>query len=146
MRALLLSVLLAAAPALAAPPPPEGADDATAALASGRFAEIAAELELTEAQRKQVTDAVYAANTAKVDLDARAEKARLELRHLLGADTVDEKAVLKAVDTLSAAEAELRRNRVQLVLSIRKALTAEQWRELAAIRQERRSDRRGHED
>jgi Spy/CpxP family protein refolding chaperone len=128
---------------------PAAADDTLGAansLASGRFEEIAAQLELSAAQRKTVTDAVYTANTAKIDLEARVEKARLDVRHLLAAEPLDEKAVLKATDTLSAAEGELRRNRVQLVLAVRKALTADQWTELVAIRQERKASRRSEKD
>lgn len=138
MHALLLAFLLAVAPARA-----DETDDATAALSSGRFPEIAVALNLSDTQRKQVTDAVYAANTARVDIDARAQKARLEVAHLIAADTVDEKALTKAVDTLSAAETELRRNRVQLVIALRKVLTLDQWRRLVALRQERKHDR-GH--
>jgi Spy/CpxP family protein refolding chaperone len=89
---------------------------------------------------------VYSANTAKIDLEARVEKARLEVRHLLAAEPLDEKAVLKATDALSAAEGELRRNRVQLVLAVRKSLTADQWTELVAIRQERKASRREAKD
>lgn len=136
MYALILAFFLAVSPARAQE------DDATAALAGGRFAEIADQIGLDATQRKQVSDTVYAANTAKIDIQARAEKARLELKHLLAAETLDEKAVLKAADALSAAETELRRNRVQLLLSLRKALRPEQWQRLLTIRDERREDRR----
>ncbi len=137
MTTLLLSVLLT----LSAP---AAADDTLSAandLASGRFEAIATELELSADQRKTLSDTVYRANAAKIDLDARVEKARLEVRHLLAAEPLDEKAVLKATDALSAAEAELRRNRVQLVVSVRKALSPEQWRELVSIRQARKAAR-----
>jgi Spy/CpxP family protein refolding chaperone len=142
MTTLLLSVLLS----LTAPAAADDTLGAANSLASGRFEEIAAQLELSAAQRKTVTDAVYTANTAKIDLEARVEKARLEVRHLLAAEPLDEKAVLKATDALSAAEGELRRNRVQLVLAVRKALTADQWTELVAIRQERKASRRSEKD
>ncbi len=142
MTTLLLSVLLS----LTAPAAADDTLGAANSLASGRFEEIAAQLELSAAQRKTVTDAVYTANTAKIDLEARVEKARLDVRHLLAAEPLDEKAVLKATDTLSAAEGELRRNRVQLVLAVRKALTADQWTELVAIRQERKASRREAKD
>jgi len=142
MTILLLSVLLT----LTAPAAADDTLGAANSLASGRFEEIAAQLELSAAQRKTVTDAVYSANTAKIDLEARVEKARLDVRHLLAAEPLDEKAVLKATDTLSAAEGELRRNRVQLVLAVRKSLTADQWTELVAIRQERKASRREAKD
>jgi Spy/CpxP family protein refolding chaperone len=145
MRALLLSLLfVASAPAWA------GDDDldATRVFSSGKFDAVAVELGLDADQRKAITDAVYQANSAKVDIDARVEKARLELRHLLGADTLDEKAVTKAVDALNAAEGDLRRNRVALILAVRKSVTPEQWQKLVEMRQERRAARRAerHED
>lgn len=142
MIPLLLSVLLSATA-------PAAADDTMAAanaLGSGRFEAIAQQLQLSPAQRTTVSDAVFAANAAKIDIEARADKARLEVRHLLGAATVDEKAILKATDALSSAEGDLRRNRVQLVIAVRKALTPEQWQGLVAIRQERRAARRAGED
>ncbi|MDP2313290.1 MAG: periplasmic heavy metal sensor [Pseudomonadota bacterium] len=142
MTTLLLSVLLA----VTAPATADDTLGAASSLASGRFEAVAEALQLTPAQRTSVSDAVYAANAAKIDLEARAEKAKLEVKHLLGAPTLDEKAVLKATDALSAAESELRRNRVQLVIAVRKALTAEQWQELVAIRQERRAERRADKD
>jgi Spy/CpxP family protein refolding chaperone len=142
MLPLLLSVLLTVTA-------PAAADDTMAAanaLGSGRFEAIAQQLQLTPAQRTSVSDAVFAANAAKIDIEARADKARLEVRHLLAAATLDEKAVLKATDTLSTAEAELRRNRIQLVIAVRKALTPAQWQGLVAIRQERKAARREEKD
>lgn len=135
MQSLILAFLLAVSPARAQE------EDATAAL-SGNYAQVAEHLGLDVTQRKQVADAVFASNTAKIDIKARAEKARLELKHLLAADGVDEKAVMKAVDALSASEAELRRNRVQLLLNLRKVLKPDQWRKLLEMREERRDERR----
>ncbi len=147
MRVLLLSALFAASTAWAGPPPAGGAgaeDDSFAAaqaLASGRFAEVADRLGLDAGQRTKVSDAVYAANTSKADIDARVEKARLEVRHLLGAETPDDKGVLRAVDALSVAEGDVRRNRVQLVLAIRKVLTPAQWQQLSSVRHIVRTER-----
>jgi Spy/CpxP family protein refolding chaperone len=132
---LLLLSLSFTAPAWAG----RGAEDAAKALTSNSFDDVAAELALSDTQRTQVSDAIYASNSARVDLDARAQKARLQVRHLLAADPIDEKAVLKAVDALSAAEAEVRKNRVQLLLDIRETLTPEQWRKLLELRKERRA-------
>jgi Spy/CpxP family protein refolding chaperone len=130
MHSLVLSVLLAASsPAFAG----DDTLDAATSLGSGRFAEIADRLALTTEQRTEVADAVYLASSARVDVEARVEKARLDLRHLLGADAVDEKAVLRAVETLNTAESDLRKNRVQLVLAIRRVLTPDQWRGLVAL-------------
>ncbi|MDP2308077.1 MAG: periplasmic heavy metal sensor [Pseudomonadota bacterium] len=142
MSTLILTLLLSAVS-------PAHADDtmgAANALASGRFEAIAEQLKLSATQRASVSDAVYQANAAKIDIEARSEKGRLEVKHLLAAATLDEKAVLKATDTLSAAEADLRKNRVQLVIAVRKALTPEQWQALVAIRQEHKAARRAERD
>lgn len=136
-----LAALLSAAPAFAEPPPPPGDDDPTD-IAMSEFDDVADALKLTPDQRTKVRQLVYDANQARVDIRARSAKAQMELRHLLAADTLDEKAALKAVDTLNAAEADLRRSRVQLVIQLRKVVTAEQWKQLLQLRRERMRERR----
>ncbi|MCK6530380.1 periplasmic heavy metal sensor [Myxococcota bacterium] len=101
------------------------------------FPKVAEQLGLSAEQRQKVMDEVYRADGAMVDIRARAEKAGLELKHQLGQETLDEKAVLAAVEALAAAESDMKRNRVRLTLALRKVLTFEQWRELARIREER---------
>jgi hypothetical protein len=89
---------------------------------------------------------VHKAKLARVDIKARVDRARLELRHALGQVTPDAKVVTRAVDALSTAEAELRRNHVDLVLAIRSVLTDAQWKQVlelrAAGKAEKREDRR----
>ena len=140
MRLLFLTLCFATmAPAWAG-----GGDmDAARGLTPARFEAIAGELGLDATQRKAVSDAVYQAGIAKADIDARSGKAKLEVKHLLGGDTLDEKALMKAVDTLNAAEGEMRKNRVGLLISVRKTLTADQWTRLVSMRQERKAERRG---
>jgi predicted transposase len=140
--------LLGATPAFAEEP---GDDDAAAAeMMPGHFDEIAAKLGLSEEQKSKVSDIVYASRSAKVDIDGRAEKAKIELKRLMMADPIDEKAVMKALDTLNAAEGDLRKNKIQLMLSIRKELTADQWKQLVAMRKDMREERRerrsGHDE
>ncbi|MFZ5477910.1 MAG: Spy/CpxP family protein refolding chaperone [Myxococcota bacterium] len=106
------------------------------------FVAVAERLQLTEAQRDKVSDIVFASRSEKITLKSRAELAQLELKKQLAEETLDDKAVLKAVDAVNAAEGALRRNKVQLLLDLRKELTAEQWAQLAALRKERARERR----
>ncbi len=91
------------------------------------FRTISAELGLDEGQQARVAEAIRLHKIARVDLKAQAEKAEIELRYLLAAQKLDEIAVRAAVETLSAAEAALRRSRVELAIALRRELSAEQW-------------------
>ena len=123
----MLSVLLAfclsayAGPRLPDPP----------SLAS--FHALAQSVGLSADQERAVQDLVYKANLAKIDIKARRERAELTLRQLLTQPTLDEKAVRTAMEELNSAEADMRRNRVELVLAIRKLTNAEQWAALQEL-------------
>lgn len=139
MRPFLRSALLAAAVLLA-----------PAALAGDGLAELAEKLQLTDAQRDQITEVLYQSRSARIEIKARSEKAKLELKHALGGDTLDEKAVQRALDAYNAAQADLARNRVNQILAIRKQLTPEQWAQLkdewSELKDERRERRGDDED
>lgn len=110
----------------------------------GDFDTIAEEIGATPEQRKKIEDAFYAAHQERIDLKAKKAKSGLELKRLLHAATLDEKAVGKATDALVSAESELRRNQIELMVQLRKVLTAEQWAELEKLRREgKRGERRG---
>lgn len=144
MRMFLISTMLWAAPALAFEPPvpPPGPPD-EAELGMGEFEGVADKLGLDATQKEKVRQIVFESNQARIDLQARSQKAEAELKHLLSAQTLDEKAVLKSLDALNAAEGELRKNRVQLALNLRKVVSAEQWSQLQDLRRERMRERMG---
>lgn len=131
MRSFLFAPLLALGLALAAPA--HAGDDA-------RFEEIAAEVGLSAAQKTTVSDILYKSRQARIDIKARLERAELDLRHALTAPTLDEKAVRTALDAVSAATAELQRNRVEQIVAIRKALSPEQREKLKAVWHEERDE------
>jgi Spy/CpxP family protein refolding chaperone len=106
------------------------------------FPEIADRLGLSDAQRDAIEQSYYDNKATGIDLEARAEKARLELQRQMVASTLDEKAVLKAFDAVAAAEVETHRNDLRLLLAIRKQLTPEQWKQLTSMREQMRSMRR----
>jgi Spy/CpxP family protein refolding chaperone len=105
-----------------------------------RLPEISERLGLNEQQRDAIEALWYETRAAGIDLEARSEKARLELHRLMTADTLDEKAVSKAFDALAAAETDERRNDLKMLLGVRKSLTAQQWQSLCAMK------RGGHGD
>lgn len=135
-------------PAHATPPAPElavadddEADDDDDDLSRG-FSEIAGELGLSAEQKTKIEQIFYEGRLARVDQKARFSKARLELRHQLMGATVDEKSVNRSLEAMVAADAELTRAKVKLILDLRKLLTAEQFDELLELRKQSRSDRR----
>ncbi len=112
------------------------------ARAGDDFEEIAGTLGLTADQKADVAEIVYETRTERIAIKARGAAARLELKHLLAAPTVDERAVMKALDALNAASAESRKNRVEQILEIRKVLSPDQWTQLSAIWDDSRDERR----
>lgn len=109
-----------------------------------RFIEIADQLALSPTQRTALEDVVYRSKSARVDIRARLTKGELDLKHALVSGTLDEKVVRTASDTVSAATADLIRNRVDQIVAIRKQLTPEQWDKLKTLWAQRGKD--GDED
>lgn len=114
--------------------------------AGDRFDEIAGTLGLSATQKTQVADIVYQSKEKRIAIKARSASARLQLEHLLTQATVDERAVMKALDEVNAASADLRRNRIEQILAIRKVLSPEQWSQLSGLWKDNREDRRGRHD
>lgn len=127
-----------------------------AAHAGERFDDMATSLGLTADQKEQVSTIVYEAREKRIAIKARGAAAKLELEHLMASTTVDERAILKALDAVNAASADMRRNRVDQALAMRKVLSPEQWSALAAMwsegkeergeRRERRDEDEGDDD
>jgi Spy/CpxP family protein refolding chaperone len=141
---LLLSLVSFAPLSAQAGGPPE--IRAVEAMHGRKFDAVADRLKLSPELRTKVQDSVYKSSSAALEIKARIDRAELDLKHLMAQKSFDEKAVMKAVDALNAAEADLRKNRMQLMLDVRKLLTPEQWAELVRARaeqRERRHDRNG---
>ena len=107
---------------------------------------MAQELGLTDAQRTQVEEIEFQARTGRIALEAQLETARAQLHHALTAATLDDAALAKAMDAANAAQAAIRKSRVDQVVALRKVLTADQWAraaEMMAQRGERDDDQEG---
>ncbi|NTX55091.1 periplasmic heavy metal sensor [Myxococcus sp. CA039A] len=81
---------------------------------------------------KQVQELTFDANEAIIPLEADLKRAQLQLERLLSADSTDENAVLKQVDEVGRAETAVRRNRLGLMVRIKKLLGPDLWRKLEA--------------
>ncbi|MCP3103364.1 periplasmic heavy metal sensor [Myxococcus sp. K15C18031901] len=82
---------------------------------------------------KEVEDLTFEANEAVIPLEADLKRAQLRFERQLDAEKPDEPAVLKLVEEIGRAETAVRRNRVGLMLRIRKALGPEVWRKVEGM-------------
>lgn len=95
--------------------------------------ELAAELRLTDAQIKQLEQANLNTKLAMIDSAADGFKALTRAGALLDADQFDEAAFSQQVTALSTDAANLVKNFGQAALTIRRVLSAEQWKKLEAL-------------
>jgi Spy/CpxP family protein refolding chaperone len=73
-----------------------------------------------------------------IDIRHELDKARLELKQLMGQYQVDESAVMALVEQTHAIKLRLKKERIGLKFKIRKELTPEQWEKLQAVKAEMR--------
>lgn len=136
-----LALIVGVASAVALP-----AGLALAGEGAAKFAQMADAIGLSADQREKASEILQDYQMAQIDSKAKVEKARLELRHIVDAEVVDEKAAYKALDVLMAAENESARNRLKLMLDLRKIMTLDQWQEAEALREQGRHHHGGPED
>jgi len=96
----------------------------------------------------KIKDLAYNANKELIDLRAEMDRNQLEMRRLMDLDSPDEKAITSQIDKIGAVEIKLRKNRINLLLSVRKLLTPEQRTKLKQLMPERmgREQGRGPDD
>ena len=94
---------------------------------------VAAKLGLSAEVTKQVRDASLEANEALITLEADVKRAQLELERLLSDGKVpDEAKVFQKLEAISKAELAVRKNRLGVMLKVRKLLGQEAWEKLQA--------------
>jgi hypothetical protein len=93
---------------------------------------VAQRLGLSVEVVKKVRDYGFEANEQLISLDADLKRAQLELEKTLAQPTPEENAVLAKVELVGRAELAVRKNRVVLMLRIRKLLGPETWDRLQA--------------
>lgn len=100
------------------------------------------ELGVDSEQIKKIEELAYRADREKLDIKHELQKAHLDLQHLMSADQPNEAAVFKMIEKISGLELKLKKNRVGLMLKIRKLLTREQWEKLELLQADRKAKRR----
>lgn len=94
---------------------------------------VASKLGLSPEVTKQVRDASLDANEALISLDADLKRAQLDLERLLSdPKAADEAKVFQKLEVISKAELAVRKNRMGLMLKVRKLLGPEAWEKLQA--------------
>lgn len=97
-----------------------GAGHALQALAHNP--ELAKELGVTEEQIATLQAAHYENEKNEIKLRGNKDLARLEVKKLLKADTVDKEAIMAAVDTAGQASIELRKAQIGFMIQVKEVL------------------------
>jgi periplasmic protein CpxP/Spy len=105
---------------------------------------VVAQLKLTDDQRKAMDGIMQDHRVKLIDLHANLDKAELTMQPLMKADQPNEAAILAAIDKIAQARAELEKANARFLLAIRGQLTADQWKQMQAMH-ENRMDDRGHD-
>ena len=95
-------------------------------------AAVAAKLGIPQDTVKKVRDASLDAQDALITLEADLKRAQLDLERALGQPNPDESAVFVRLETIAKAELQVRKNRVGLMLKVRKLVGNDTWEKLQA--------------
>jgi Spy/CpxP family protein refolding chaperone len=101
------------------------------------------QLKLSDEQRKAMDQIWYQHREKLIDLQANLQKAELAMQPLMSADQPDRGAMEGQIDKVVAARGDLERANARFLLDIRMKLTADQWKQLRQMRNERRMMDRG---
>ena len=93
---------------------------------------VAARIGVPEDVQAKIQQMAFEANEQLIGLEADLKRAQLEMEKMLASQKPDSNSVLAQVDRVSRAEAEVRKNRLGLMLRIREALGPELWQKLQA--------------
>ncbi len=104
---------------------------------------VAKELGLSKAKADKIKNKIYDANKKSIQLRAALEAENLELRRMLEADKVSESKVMSQIDKVVTAEGKLRKNRIGLLLAVKKELTPAQQEQMQQMIMNRRQGRGG---
>ncbi len=99
-------------------------------------ARVAERVGLSQAQQGEIRDLVYEHARRMIDLNAAVKRSELELADLVDRDRLDVTKVRAAFTAFQDARRALEDERFEMMLAIRKVLTAEQWQGLQELRQE----------
>lgn len=100
---------------------------------------IVQNLDLTEAQRKDIRGTVREYRGHLLDLREAVQRADSVLEIALGENPVDQRKANEAIEHLATARGELTRTLSQMTLRLRTILTSDQWQELQRRQAQRRA-------
>jgi len=103
--------------------------------------EVVKELQLTDAQVKQIEQTFLDYRLKLIDLRADVERQETKLQPLLEADQPNEHEVSSQVDAVVSARGKLEKTNTMMMLAIRRVLSVDQWKKLQAM-----EHRRGQRD
>jgi Spy/CpxP family protein refolding chaperone len=81
---------------------------------------------------QKIKDLSFESNEALIPLEADLKRAQLRLERLLSAPSPDERAILTQSEEVGRAETAVRRNRLSLMVQIKKLLGPDLWQKLEA--------------
>lgn len=93
---------------------------------------VAQKLGITPEVQKKVRDLGFDANDALIGLEADLKRAQLDLEKTMAGGAVEEAQVFPKLDAIAKAELAVRKNRLGLMLKIRKLLGPDTWEKLQA--------------
>jgi uncharacterized membrane protein len=93
---------------------------------------VAQRVGISSETQKKVRDLSFEANDQLIQLEADLKRAQLDLERTLSAPTVDESVLMNKLEVVSRAELAVRKNRMGLLVRIRKAIGPEAWEKLQA--------------
>ncbi len=132
--ALFLASVAAASAALPPPDLPEGK--------WWKRPRIAAEINLSPEQEKQIESIFTRARPVLIDRKAVLEKAQGELQDALEDTNADRRAIGARIEAVESARAELQKARILMVLDMKQVLRPEQWERLVRLQESFRRERR----
>jgi Spy/CpxP family protein refolding chaperone len=91
---------------------------------------VVSDLNLSDAQRRQIREIVSSYRSKLIDARANVQKAHGDLQDVLNADHIDMDHADAVIKKLSAAQAESTRVFTEMSVRLRAVLTLDQWREL----------------
>ena len=125
MKRALTLLALALLPASATAQPKEG--PAANPAAHGIPTEVAQRLGISKQLSRQIDEVVFEANRSLIDLEAAQKKAQLDLDRELRSPNPDDGKVMQLVTAASQSELAVRKNRLGLLLKVRKLLGPDMW-------------------
>ena len=90
---------------------------------------LAEQIGLSQKQTEHIQDELYRVKLEMVDLQAALQKAAMEQARLLSAESIDEDAVMEAIEKTGKIRTKIAKLRIQPLILIKSSLDAEQLRE-----------------